>query len=81
MAWVDTRPAFQPDPYEVAQLIETPLADLLNMGNHHTETWQLRDRSAEVPFYRIQEQTIWGATAMILSELLALPTVARVVEG
>lgn len=81
VAWVDTRPAFQPDPYEVAQLIETPLADLLNVNNYRTETWQLRDRSAEVPFYRIQEQTIWGATAMILSELLALPTVAQVVES
>ena len=37
------------------------------------EEWQLRGRVAEVPFFRIENQTIWGATAMMLSELLALP--------
>lgn len=80
VAWIDERPSFHPDPHEVALLIETPLADLLNLANRRLETWQLRDRTAEVPFFHIQEQTVWGATAMILSELLALPTVAAVVE-
>jgi len=80
VAWIDERPSFQPDPREVALLLETPLADLLNLANRRLETWQLRDRTAEVPFFYLQEQTIWGATAMILSELLALPTVAAVLE-
>lgn len=27
----------------------------------------------EVPYFAVQEQTIWGATAMMLNELLSLP--------
>lgn len=74
VGWIDHRPAFEPDPFEVALLLELPLRDLLDPGNLRSEQWQLRDRAAQVPFYYIQKQTIWGATAMILSELLTLPT-------
>ncbi|MCB0062251.1 MAG: CoA pyrophosphatase [Caldilineaceae bacterium] len=80
VAWIDHRPTFRPDPREVAQLLELPLLDLLNPANTKVEQWQLRDRKAEVPFFYIQEQTIWGATAMMLSELLALPTIAAIAQ-
>ena len=80
VAWVDYRPEFRPDPYEVAQLIETPLLDLLDEANRRSETWDFRGRSSEVPFFAIQGHTIWGATAMMLSELLALPAM-RVAPG
>ncbi len=73
VAWIGYRPTFRTDPYEVAKLIETPLIDLLNSSNLRTEQWTLRNRSAEVPFYAVQGQTVWGATAMMLSEFLALP--------
>ncbi len=81
VAWVDHKPTFQPDPREVAMVIEMPLHELLNPANLRLEQWQLRDRSAEVPFYYIQQQTIWGATAMMLSELLTLPTIAQVAQA
>lgn len=77
VAWIDHRPRFQPDPSEVAQILETPLRELHNPANLRLEEWQLRDRTAEVPFYYIHRQSIWGATAMMLSELLALPSVAQ----
>ena len=66
------KPAFRPDPNEVAKLLEVPLAALLNPDHQRREAWQLADRSALVPFFAIQDQAIWGATAMILSELLAV---------
>lgn len=69
---LNAKPVFRPDPSEVAQLLEVPLAALLDPTNQRREQWQLADRSALVPYYAIQGQTIWGATAMILSELLAL---------
>ncbi len=72
VGWVSHRPNFRIDPYEVAQLLETPLAALRDPINRHEEEWQLRDRRARVPFFHIHGQTIWGATAMILSEFLAL---------
>ncbi len=74
VAWTAKRPIFQLDPHEVDKLIEAPVLDLLNPANQRREEWQLWGRTAQVPFFRIQDQTIWGATAMMLSELLALPT-------
>jgi len=69
---LNARPVFRPDPSEVAQLLEVPLATLQDPAHRRKEAWQLADRSALVPFFAIQDQTIWGATAMILSELLAV---------
>jgi 8-oxo-dGTP pyrophosphatase MutT (NUDIX family) len=77
LGWMDHRPDFHIDPHEVALLIEAPLVEFLHPGNRRAEVWQLRDRSAEVPFFQVRDQIIWGATAMILSELLALPAVQR----
>ena len=71
------RPAFQPNVREVAQLLEVPLNTLLDPAHLRRERWQLQDRSALVPFFAIQGQTIWGATAMILSELLAVVRMCR----
>ncbi len=71
------RPAFQPNVREVAQLLEVPLNTLLDPAHLRRERWHLQDRSALVPFFAIQGQTIWGATAMILSELLAVVRMCR----
>lgn len=72
VGWIGHRPDFHTDPYEVAKLLEVRLADLQDPHNRHQEEWQLRDRKAKVPFFYVCGQTIWGATAMILSELLAV---------
>ena len=81
VAWAPMHPFFKIDPYEVAQLLEVPLAALLDPANRRVEPRALRDRLADVPFYFVHGQKIWGATAMMLSELLSLPSmqlVARV---
>ena len=75
VGWTATRPTFQTDSREVAKLIETPLADLLDERNLHHEKWRFREKMVDVPFFKIQEQMIWGATAMMLSELLMLPSI------
>jgi 8-oxo-dGTP pyrophosphatase MutT (NUDIX family) len=72
------RPAFVPDAREVAQLIEAPLPEFLDPANQRIEQWELRERTAHVPLFGIQNQVIWGATAMMLGELLALPALRRV---
>ncbi len=73
VAWCDERPNFRVDPYEVAALIETPLAELMDPVHRREEEWDLRSERVRVPYYLVQEHIIWGATAMMLSELLALP--------
>lgn len=72
VGWTAQRPEFRTDPYEVAKLVEVPLSALQNPSNQHEEKWQLRDRSAVVPYFSVENQIIWGATAMMLSELLEI---------
>lgn len=72
VAFLEDTPHFQPQPEEVAEIIEVPLEYLLKEENLKKEIWTLRDRKALVPFYHFGEHKIWGATAMILSEFLTL---------
>lgn len=72
VGWTDSRPDFHTDDREVAMLIEAPLSEFQNPNNIHSETRQLHGRSALVPYYGVCGQIVWGATAMILGELLAL---------
>jgi 8-oxo-dGTP pyrophosphatase MutT (NUDIX family) len=78
VGWAAERPTFLPDPREVALLIEASLLEFLDPANRRTEVWQLQNRTANVPLFGIQNQVVWGATAMMLSELLALPAMRHV---
>lgn len=64
------RPHFSPNDAEVAEVLEVPLAHLLDPGNRHEEPWTIRGLEMDVPFFEWQGHQIWGATAMMLSEFL-----------
>jgi 8-oxo-dGTP pyrophosphatase MutT (NUDIX family) len=66
------RPEFEPSPKEVAEVIEVPIGHLLDPENIKRERWTLRGTEATVPFFFFQGHKIWGATAMVLAELLDL---------
>ncbi|MFP4083042.1 MAG: NUDIX hydrolase [Candidatus Aminicenantes bacterium] len=72
VAVMKKRPNFIPSPREVAEVIEVPLDHLLDPTNIHKEEWILGGRKMTVPFYLFQGHKIWGATAMVLSELLEI---------
>jgi len=73
VGWTPVRPAFRPDPFEVVELLEVPLALLQRPAVLHQEVWHLHGRQTLVPCYRLGPGTvIWGATAMILAEFLAV---------
>jgi 8-oxo-dGTP pyrophosphatase MutT (NUDIX family) len=65
-------PAFVPFEVEVAEIIEVPLAHLLDPASVRRETWTLDRGPVLVPFYAFRGHKIWGATAMILAEFLTL---------
>lgn len=81
VGWTAQRPTFMPDAHEVALLIEASLLEFLDPANRRTEVWELASRTANVPLFGIQNQVIWGATAMILGEFLALPSVQRLSQS
>ena len=68
VGYTKARPEFEPDPREVAEVLEMPLSVLLDPSSHEEETWTLRGRQVTVPFYRFGPNKIWGATAMVLRE-------------
>jgi 8-oxo-dGTP pyrophosphatase MutT (NUDIX family) len=64
--------AFRPQPDEVAEVIEPPVDHLADRANIRRGTWRYGGQDHEVPFYAFEEHRIWGATAMVLAEFLAL---------
>jgi 8-oxo-dGTP pyrophosphatase MutT (NUDIX family) len=74
VAHLPGRPAFYPDPTEVAALLEVPLDLLLDPATRREEDWIWRGAPLHVPFYAVGEHKVWGATAIVLAEFLALLT-------
>ncbi len=62
--------SFSPDPEEVAGIIEFPLDDFLDESNVvQKQMTTSYSKSIAVPSFKIKEHYVWGATAMMLSEL------------
>jgi 8-oxo-dGTP pyrophosphatase MutT (NUDIX family) len=62
--------SFRPDPKEVAGIIELPLSVFLsNSIIVHSKITTSYASSVEVPAFKIEDHIVWGATAMMLSEL------------
>ncbi len=69
VAYLPFCPDFFPDNYEVAQIIEAPLNQLLSPNNVDTFIKEINGHTIKAPYFNIQGHQIWGATAMIISEL------------
>ena len=61
-----------PSELEVAEVIEPPLADLLDEGCFALETWERDGETRVTPVYYWREHRIWGATARMLQEFREL---------
>ena len=68
--------AWKPDGHEIERVIEVPVAALLDRANTRTEHWTRDGVTREVYFYQYAGETIWGATARILRDYLAIVTAA-----
>ncbi len=72
VGYVSAPPLLQPDPGEVAAVLEVPLQHLLQPDTRQVEVHWRDNQRFEVPVYRVADQVIWGATGMMLAELVAL---------
>ena len=57
---------------EVARLLPVSLADLADPGNLRRGTRWRDALHCDVPYFALRNERVWGATAMVLGELLAL---------
>jgi len=70
---VRTPATFIPSEAEVEEIFTVPLATLLDDANVCVEPWTLYERTVHVRHWRVHPRVpLWGATAMILNELLEL---------
>ena len=68
----DIRPSLAPADGEVARILEVPIEDLMAHGSVITTERERDGRRVAVPAFRIGADEIWGATAMVLAEFLAV---------
>jgi 8-oxo-dGTP pyrophosphatase MutT (NUDIX family) len=69
---INHRPDFYPDPREVEQVVEVQLETLLDETIVGDTQIDVRGVMIDAPFFQIQNHKVWGATAMMISELLAV---------
>ncbi|MBC7892983.1 MAG: CoA pyrophosphatase, partial [Sphingobacteriaceae bacterium] len=67
---MNRQPDFYPDPREVDAVIEVRLSEIADDRIRTSRTLDVRGATVEAPGFEIQNHYIWGATAMMLSELL-----------
>jgi 8-oxo-dGTP pyrophosphatase MutT (NUDIX family) len=68
--FIEYYPTFHPDPAEVSEVFSIPIEELLDADCFQTKAVKAGETIMTVPCYFTQNRMIWGATAMILSELL-----------
>ncbi|GGN01699.1 coenzyme A pyrophosphatase [Dyadobacter beijingensis] len=66
------RPDFYPDPREVEDIFEIKLEEISDVDIIGSSDIQVRGEQVHAPHYMVQGYKIWGATAMMISELLAV---------
>lgn len=69
---VDERPAFKPRDGEVARIIEAPFRAIADPTLWRIERRTFRGVEYRVPYLVIEGEKLWGATAMVVAELLTL---------
>jgi 8-oxo-dGTP pyrophosphatase MutT (NUDIX family) len=69
------RPALTASPLEVAVVLHVPLAELLDPAIYREERWLFLDGSDRpIFFFELVGDTVWGATAAMLRQLLGFVT-------
>ncbi len=65
-------PAMRRGAAEVARLLPVPLDEVADPENLRLGVRWRRDQWFDVPYFALRNERVWGATAMVLGELLAL---------
>lgn len=72
VAYLGKPPHYIPDPFEVAATLDVSASQFLQPQNQLIQNITVRGFTLNAPSYLIQNQVIWGATAMILAEFFAV---------
>jgi 8-oxo-dGTP pyrophosphatase MutT (NUDIX family) len=66
-------PEYKPDPEEVSEVVECSLTELLDPANRMMKDLVIRGKyTIQAPYFNVKGKVVWGATAMILNELVTI---------
>lgn len=69
---LNERPELILNPEEVEFTIEVPICHLKNPKNQMRKTITVRGYSIDAPYFKVDCEDVWGATAMIIAEFIEL---------
>jgi 8-oxo-dGTP pyrophosphatase MutT (NUDIX family) len=72
VATLDDRLDLSPRTMEADRVMWTPISDLTGPGTYHRERWGLPPLDRPLHFFHLDDETVWGATARMLVDLLIL---------
>lgn len=67
---VAERPALRPAAAEVERILWVPLVELTRADTFREEIWEVQGERRPIYFFELDDETIWGATARMLHQLL-----------
>jgi 8-oxo-dGTP pyrophosphatase MutT (NUDIX family) len=67
---VEAQPTLRPAEHEVDRILWVPLSELTRSDTFREEIWPVGDHHRPIFFFELDDETIWGATARILHQLL-----------
>src|SRR5262249_36955297 len=77
VGFLGEQPVLTPSPFEVVRVLEVPLSELLDPDAYHMEYWGMWVPDLAVNFFDLSDETVWGATARILTGFLTHLVVGR----
>jgi 8-oxo-dGTP pyrophosphatase MutT (NUDIX family) len=72
VAWTTEKPVFNHQPEEVVFLFDADIKKLLDPSSLKTKPMEIHGEIINVKYFDYEGKVIWGATAMIIHELLTL---------
>ena len=69
VAFCSCFPCFRLNCAEVEEIFNFALEDLLQPRFKREETWRIAEQDVWVPYYAVKGHKVWGATAIMMSEL------------
>jgi 8-oxo-dGTP pyrophosphatase MutT (NUDIX family) len=72
VAYLPYRPSFMLQPQEVLHLLEVPVSHFFDPKNTNVENWIIDGAERRIPYFDVYGKKVWGATAIILSEFIAV---------
>jgi 8-oxo-dGTP pyrophosphatase MutT (NUDIX family) len=70
VGFLDRPPEIVPNPAEVVRVLDVPLSELMDAALYREERWDAFRPDMSVFFFELADETVWGATARILTDLL-----------